>query len=64
MKKPDFQQHMQYKKGYKMLVRFALYGVTLAFLIYFIQRKSQKPSALDNSQIRNFVIDDTATINN
>lgn len=63
MKKPDFQQHRQFKRGYKMLVRFVLYGLTVGFLVYLIQYKSKKSNTVNTKQIEQFVIEDTTTIN-
>lgn len=58
MKKLDFQQYRQYQKGYKMLVRFIIYGVIIAVLLYLIQYKSDKNSPVDTKSIEQFSLED------
>lgn len=58
MKKTDFQQYRQYQMGYKGLMRFIIYGVILAILLYLIQYKSDKIRPVDTKSIEQFSLED------
>ncbi|MGB0932965.1 MAG: hypothetical protein ACPGU5_01710 [Lishizhenia sp.] len=60
MKKPDFQKHRQYKKGYKMLLRFVVYALIIGCLVYVIQQKNK---GVEKKEIHRFQIEDTSDLN-
>lgn len=52
----DFQQHRQYKRSIKLLLRYIIYIVVLSFLLYLILSKEGKPEPKEE-QIINFTIE-------
>ena len=50
MKAPqfDFQKHQNYRKSWRMLIRFVIYGLVISFLMYLIFFKEKAPSEPSN----------------
>jgi len=56
MKTPlfDFKKHQNYRRSWKMLVRFIIYGVVISFLLYLIFLKEKAPSENTNDAKNNY----------
>jgi RsiW-degrading membrane proteinase PrsW (M82 family) len=60
MKTPifDFKKHQNYRKSWKMLVRFIIYGGVILFLLYLIfYNEKTSPDKSDDATINQFDVE-------
>ncbi len=60
MEEFNFKKHQTFQKSWKMILRFAIYGVVIFILLYLLMRKNEE--IIQSEQVDQIEVDTTIMI--